>query len=374
MHKTAGKKEAGRRFFAFSFAKKLLDWSEKHPRPMPWRSTRDPYKIWVSEVLLQQTRVEQALPYYERFLKRFPDLQTLAAAQVDDVLKAWEGAGYYARARNLHQAAKLILERHGGRIPQQKEALAALPGFGPYTTAAVLSIAFGKPFAVLDGNVERVLSRVFAYKGQAGVAQTRRWLQHKAQTLLLEGKAREYNLALMDAGATVCTPKKPKCPQCPFKSFCQAHQEGDEEAYPLKGKERKIPHYEVSVGLVWRKNRILVLQRPLEKFLGGLWELPGGRREEGETRQEACEREMREETGLQVKAGPLVARVKHAYSHFKITLYAFECLEKAKNKKKIVRPLDGHLQAKWVPFDGLKEYAFPGANRKVLAALAGRHV
>ncbi len=380
------------------FGKELLEWSAKHPRDMAWRKTRDPYKIWVSEVLLQQTRVEQALPYYKKFLRKFPSVEALAASNVNEVLKAWEGAGYYARARNLHRAANIIVEKYGGKIPANKAALAALPGFGPYTTAAVLSLAFGKDYAVLDGNVERVLCRVFAVKQEAGKAETKKWLQNKAQELLLDGKerwkrrrrhgtvsqeirgySRSFNLALMDVGATVCTPKKPDCQKCPFKSLCLAHQEGGEEAYPVRKKGRKIPHYEVAVGVIRRQGRVLILQRPFEKFLGGLWELPGGKREKEETLREACKREIREETGLKVRAGPLIARVKHAYSHFKITMYAFDCTEirsrnanahgERKGRQPVARALDDHVQAKWVPLARVRKYAFPAANRKVFERL-----
>lgn len=350
------------------FGKKLLAWWEINPRKMPWRQTRDPYRVWVSEVLLQQTRVDQARPFYRKFIRRFPTVEALAAAPLDDVLKAWEGAGYYARARNLHKAANIVVQKHGGRLPQTYRELHQLPGFGPYTTAAVLSLAFGQDFAVLDGNVERVLCRVLAFKGEVSRPESRRKLQETAQTWLVRGRAGAFNSALMDLGSTVCTPRNPKCTQCPFKNDCKARMLGRQEAFPVAKKKGKVPHYEVAVGLVEREGKFLVLQRPYRALLGGFWEFPGGKREPGETLEQACRRELKEETGLLVDVGRRVAKVEHAYSHFTITLHAFECGKGGGT----ARVLDNHIGLKWCSLRELEMIAMPKANRKVISALKGR--
>lgn len=351
-----------------AFQGELLAWYHDHRRKMPWRSTDDPYRIWVSEVMLQQTRVDQAQPYYERFLQRFPTVEALAEAEQDEVLRLWEGLGYYSRARHLHRAAKIVAEQFGGRVPDDYDTIIDLPGVGPYTAAAVLSIAHGKPHAVLDGNVKRVLSRVYAVDRDISRSQTRRHLQDLADTLLEPERPGIFNQALMELGATVCTPTAPRCPDCPIQPVCQARAEGQPEAYPVKKKKAPIPHHDIAVGLVYNESGDLLIQRrPEDGLLGGLWEFPGGKREEGESLQEACRREIDEETGVEVEVGDLFHRLSHAYSHFKITMYAFRCEHRAGT------PTGCEGQpVRWVPVEELDEYAFPRANRRLIEKLHER--
>ena len=351
------------------FREDLPAWFERHRRPMPWREAtlngrRDPYRIWLSEVMLQQTRADQADAYFRRFSERFPTVEALAAAPLDAVLKAWEGLGYYARARNLHRAAQAVMAHHGGRIPADYDAFRALPGVGPYTAAAVLSIAHGRPHAVLDGNVTRVLTRVFAIAEDAKRQATQKRLQALADALLPPETSGDYNQAVMELGATICTPVAPKCPACPLNTVCQAFAEGRPAAYPVVSKKAPIPHVHVAVALIFDKaGQVLLQRRPDEALLGGLWEFPGGKIEPGEAPEAACVRECREELGIEVEVEAPVARVDHAYSHFKVTLHAFRC-------RLVAGAPTSSLPLVRTTVTDLDGYAMPRANRRILDALA----
>ncbi len=343
---------------------RLLRWFSLHKREMPWRGRTDPYAVWVSEIMLQQTQVATVRPYYERFMKRFPDVGSLARARLDAVLKAWEGLGYYTRARNLHTAAKLVSSRGGG-IPRTPEGLRELPGIGRYTAGAIASIAFGLDEPVLDGNVARVLCRVFLVKTPAKDPRTERRLWAIARELLPAGRAGEFNEALMDLGATVCTPRSPSCATCPIEALCTARAKGMEELLPVKVRRKPVPHYEICVGIVRKRGRILIDRRPEEGLLGGLWEFPGGKRERGESREECVRREVLEELGIRVRVGRKVAVVRHAYSHFRVTIHAYECAFVSG------RPRAIRCSAwKWARPSELSRYAFPAANARIIAALA----
>lgn len=348
-----------------AFRHDLAAWYRHAARVMPWRRTTDPYRIWISEVMLQQTRVDQAQPYYERFTEAFPTVERLAAAPLDEVLLRWEGLGYYARARHLHRAAQVIVEDFGGRLPETYDAIRRLPGVGPYTAAAVLSIAFGQPHAVLDGNVARVLSRAFTIGDDVKRTSTRRRLQALADRLIPPSDPGDFNQAMMELGATVCTPRAPACPGCPVRPVCGAYAEGRPEAYPVTSKKPPVPHYDVAVGIVFNEQGEVLIQRRKEGgLLGGLWEFPGGKREEGEALEAACARELREELGIGAEVEAPLTRIDHAYSHFKVTLHAFRC-----------RVLHGTPASRegqpirWTRPDCLGQYAFPRANRRLIEHL-----
>jgi len=353
--------------------KGLLDWYAIEARDLPWRRTKDPFAIWVSEIMLQQTRVETVLAYYERFLDRFSTVDALAAAAIDDVLKAWEGLGYYRRAHNLHEAAKIVSSEHAGRLPNTVKALRDLPGIGPYTAGAIASIAFGLDEPVLDGNVIRVLSRLLCIEGDPAKAATRRSLSREAKLLASRGDASRINQALMDLGARVCLPRDPRCDLCPLRDECDAHHAGREGALPQKAKKRPIPKVTGVAGIVWDAEpfadgaKVLISRRKADDMLGGLWEFPGGRVEEGESLEEALVRELREELAIGVDAIEPFMSVDHAYTHFRVTLHFHHC-----------RHADGRPTAiecdawAWVAVDELGQFAFPTADRKVLAALAAQ--
>jgi A/G-specific adenine glycosylase len=309
-----------------AFTKRLLAWFAANARDLPWRREHTSYRVWLAEVMLQQTQVEAVVPYYERFLARFPTIQALADAPLEEVLKLWEGLGYYARARNLHATARQIVAERGGQLPNTFEELLTLPGVGRYTAGAVASIAFGRDVAAVDGNVRRVLCRVFAIREDTTRSAVQRELEALATNLLPPGRAGAFNEALMELGATVCTPRGPGCGLCPLRELCQAHAEGDPEALPMRRPRKAVLHYDVVAAITVRDDgRVLVAQRNADDMLGGLWEFPGGKREDSETLPECLAREMREELDVQVEVGELLAAVNHAYTHFRITLHAFRC-------------------------------------------------
>jgi A/G-specific adenine glycosylase len=351
-----------------AFRGALLDWYDDAKREMPWRNTDDPYRIWVSEVMLQQTRVDQARPYYERFTEAFPTVEALAEADRDAVLRLWEGLGYYSRARYLHEAAQLVVNEYDGQVPDTWDEIRELPGIGPYTAAAVLSIAYEKPEAVLDGNVTRLLTRIFAVDEEATSSRTKRRLRAAANQLIDPDRPGAFNQAMMELGATLCTPRTPSCDRCPVQDVCAAYADGNPEAYPVTPESKSVPHHDIAVGLVFdADDRLLIQRRPDDGLLGGLWEFPGGKREEGEDLAAACRRELREELGIEVEIGELFYSLDHAYSHFKITLYAYQC-----------RLADGTPTARegqpiqWVTVDELDDYAFPRANRRLIEELERR--
>ncbi|MFQ5675407.1 MAG: A/G-specific adenine glycosylase, partial [bacterium] len=282
-----------------SFAKELLQWYDNHKRDLPWRRSNNPYHIWVSEAMLQQTQVETVIPYYKEFLKSFPQIMSLANADLSEVLKAWEGLGYYARARNLHKGAQLICRDYDGLLPDKYHELLRIPGIGPYTAAAIASIAFDERYAVVDGNVSRVLSRLFLMNEPP--SQNKPQFQ-KIATLLLHGnRPGDFNQAMMELGALVCTPKDPACSECPVQAHCEAFKTlTDPSMLPKRAFAKPKPHFDVVVGIIWRRGRILIDQRPLNGLLGGLWEFPGGKKENGETLQQCLTREIKEELGIQV--------------------------------------------------------------------------
>ena len=345
---------------AHSLATDLLEWFAREGRDLPWRRTRDPYRIWVAETMLVQTQVATVIPYYQRFIARFPDVVSLAVASLDEVLKEWEGLGYYARARNLHRAAREVLERYGGQIPGDAAALRALPGVGEYVAGALLSIAFGRDEPALDGNAHRVLWRLFRVRGAAGRAA----LRARVREVLPAGRAGAFNQALMDLGATVCTPRRPRCEACPVVQHCEARRQGEEESLPERRPPRRLPHIDVTAAVIWRDGRVLIAQRPAHGLLGGLWEFPGGKQEPGETLPECLRREIREELGVEIEVGELVTSVRHTFTHYRITLHAFRC-----------RLVDGEPQAigcagtRWVTLSELDCFAFSAADRRVIAVL-----
>jgi A/G-specific adenine glycosylase len=264
-----------RPFEARSTAGALLRWYARHRRDLPWRRSRDPYRVWVSEVMLQQTTVRAVIPHYRRFLRRFPGLRALAKAPLQEVLAAWSGLGYYRRARHLHAAARRVMEAHAGRVPRTEEAMRALPGVGRYTAGAVLSICFGLPLPVVDGNVERVLSRLQGIRrGSRSAAGRRRLWDHAGRLVGSASSPGDLNQALMEVGATVCTPLSPACPRCPLARRCRARAAGLQEAIPPPRRARKPIVVRERVALVTRGGRLLLRRRGATGLMDGLWEFP----------------------------------------------------------------------------------------------------
>jgi A/G-specific adenine glycosylase len=335
-----------------SFATSLLRWFRQGARDLPWRRTRDPYAIWISEVMLQQTQIATVIPYFERWMRRFPTVRRLAAAPLDDVLKTWEGLGYYARARNLHKAAGIVA---AAGFPRTREEWEALPGIGAYTSAAIASIAHGEKVPVRDGNVRRVVARILRTNDLGRIDA---FLDRSIPT----ASPGDFNQAVMELGQRICAPRAPKCPSCPVAGSCAARKAGVQDRYPAKIVRKPVPTYEVGVGLCFKKGRVLVARRPPEGLLGGLWEFPGGKREKGERFERTVAREFMEEVGLDVEVGNRLVTVPHRYSHFAVELHAYLC----RWKGGVART------GKWVKPGDLGKLAFPAANRRILEALLKR--
>jgi A/G-specific adenine glycosylase len=293
--------------------RQLLAWYRRHRRDLPWRRTRDPWAIWVSEVMLQQTQVETARPFYLRFLERFPTPAALARAGQDAVLEAWAGLGYYRRARRLHAAARTVVRDHGGRVPRGLDAFGALAGVGPYTRAAVLSIAYGTPLAVLDGNVARVLSRLFAFRAAVRDPRGARALWSLAQSLVPMHAGGDWNQALMELGATVCTPRAPGCGQCPLRRSCRALALGRVDEFPPVVARRKTERVRRAVALIEHAGGLLVTRRR-GKLLEGLWEPPGVELAAGESARPKLRAEL-VRLGIRARLVPTGKTVRHTITH-----------------------------------------------------------
>jgi A/G-specific adenine glycosylase len=346
---------------------RLIAWFEANKEDLPWRRSRSPYHVWLAEIMLQQTQVATVVPYYERFLSQFPTIETLAEAPLGEVLKAWEGLGYYSRARNLHRTAQIVTQVYSGEFPSHLDDLLKLPGIGRYTAGAIASLAFGLDVAVLDGNVIRVLTRLFNLADDITLASTRQRLWHLAESLLPTSRAGPWNEGLMELGRRVCTPRSPACSACPLAELCEARRLGMAEERPVKPARVKTPHYDVTAAVIRREDGcMLIAQRPLGGMLGGLWEFPGGKRETGESLAECLTREIREELGVEVAVGPQITTVQHAYTHFRITLYAFACTLLRGEPQAL-----GCADWAWVTLDELDRYAFPVTDQKIIAVLRG---
>ncbi len=339
----------------------LVAWYQQNRRILPWREDPQPYRVWVSEIMLQQTQVDTVIPYFERFLAQFPTLETLANADQESVLKAWEGLGYYSRARNLHKAAKTVIQDWQGTIPDTYENLQKLPGLGPYCAAAVTSIAFGHPVPVVDGNVIRVFARFWGIEDDIRQPKVRNLIFDRLTPIIQAFNPSDFNQAMMELGALICKPKSPLCHQCPLATDCVAYQTQQTDRLPVKSKAAPVPHHTIVVGVIWKDGKILVGKRRQDQMLGGLWEFPGGKCEPNESLEEALKREVLEETGLNVKVGPPYCTVQHAYTHFKITLHAFPC--EIISGKIVAKSAE---ELRWVALGELKELPFPKANLTVL--------
>jgi A/G-specific adenine glycosylase len=346
--------------------KKLLGWYGKNKRDLPWRGTKNIYAIWVSEVMLQQTQVTTVIPYYFRFLERFPAVEHLALASEQEVLKSWEGLGYYSRGRNLHRAAKKVMTEYSGKIPGDPGEFKKLPGVGPYMMAAVLSIAFNIPLPAVDGNVMRVYTRFRGIADDIRKTMTRNRIFKELQAIIPVEAAGDFNQSLMELGAVVCLPKVPKCTVCPLGQDCTAYIDRALERYPFKSPLKEVPEYNVSIGIISKRDRFYIQERPSEGHLGGLWEFPGGKAKEGETPEEALLRECKEELGTDLKIIKKLALVHHGYTHFKIHMSVFVCALAGEAEE--VHPQVG-APFQWITVDELEKYPFPKANHKFFPIL-----
>ncbi len=350
----------------------LLTWYDANKADLPWRGA-DAYRVWLSEIMLQQTQIDTVIPYYNRFLESYPSIVALAAADLDQVLKMWEGLGYYSRARNLHKTAKIITNDFNGAFPSTVPDLLKLPGIGQYTAGAIASIAFGAQAALLDGNVIRVFSRWLDLADDVTQSKTKSMLWDVADELVPPQRAGDYNQALMELGQKICTPKNPDCSQCPVQPICLAYANDTQAQRPVKKKKAKAPHYDVSAGIIRNEQgQFLIAQRPVDGLLGGLWEFPGGKQESDETMIACLQRELREELAIEVDVGALFIKVKHAFTHFKITLHAYECTYLGSSDGSDAPQAIQAADWAWVTQDQLHDYSFGKADREVIRALDER--
>lgn len=355
-----------------NFGLYLLDWYSQHARQLPWRGAADPYAVWVSEIMLQQTRVETVIPYYSRWIKRFPTVQSLAEASEQEVLSVWEGLGYYSRARSLHKAAQVIVNEYNARLPQNTEQLRHLPGIGRYTAAAVASIAFGKDEPALDGNIRRVLARLFNVIEPARSPSGEQRLWDLAQAHLPPSQAGDYNQAMMDLGALICTPRAPDCAHCPLMHLCQAYALGVQEERPVMEKKPPIPHHTVTAAVIQQDDAgqdmpVLLARRPSHGLLGGLWEFPGGKLQEGEDLPTCLKREICEELGVSIQVCEAFGIYRHAFTHFRITLHAFLC----RLQDGIPQPIEAS-EIRWVKPADFTAYPMGKIDRQIASRLMNR--
>ena len=345
----------------------LLSWYGEFKRDLPWRQTSDPYAIWISEIMLQQTRVETVIPYYKRWMAELPTLQRLAEADQDQILNLWEGLGYYRRALNLHKASKMVLEQYEGRIPADVKSLESLAGIGRYTAGAIASIAFDQPAPILDGNIRRVFSRLFDIDTPLQRSDTEKELWQIAEDLVPAEKPGEFNQALMELGALICLPKNPSCQDCPLSDDCLAFKNQVQAFRPVRKEKVPLPHLQVTAAIIRKKGKYLLTKRPEEGLLGGMWEFPGGKQEENETLPETLIREIEEELGAAIEVGNNIGHYHHAYTHYKVTLHAFECRLISDNLQ-----LNYHTDLAWVPARSLGDYPMGKLDRIISDQLQER--
>jgi A/G-specific adenine glycosylase len=341
-------------------AQPLLEWYAIHSRQLPWRDHPDPYVIWISEIMLQQTRVETVLSYFNHWMATFPDIETLATATEQDVLKQWEGLGYYSRARNIHKTARILQAEYNCQLPADPQKLQKLPGIGRYTAAAITSMAFGMDQAALDGNIRRILSRLFDVTLPIRTPAAEKVFWELAEQNLPSGKAGDYNQALMDLGSSICLPGRPKCLLCPLQMVCQAYERGVQEQRPVMPEKKPLPHFIVTAAILQQGHRFLIAQRPANGLLGGLWEFPGGKQEENESLTAALQREIMEELGCEIRVGYHFGEYHHAYTHFRVTLHAYFC-DLVKGEP---QPIEAS-QIAWIELLQLSEYPMGKIDRMI---------
>jgi A/G-specific adenine glycosylase len=351
---------------ARSIRKNLLRWFRASRRDLPWRRHYRPYEVWISEVMLQQTQVKTVLPYYERWMARFPDIRSVAEAPEDTLLKHWEGLGYYSRARNIQKTAQILLRDYDGEVPAELSTLRKLPGIGPYTAAAILSLAFNQDHPVVDGNVKRVFARLHDMDKPVGDRESLRFIEESADRLLPRGEARDFNQALMELGAVVCTPRNPLCDDCPLAEECRSRLRGVVNERPVSAPRKTAVFTEVAVGLLVSRGRIFIQKRPPGGLMPLLWEFPGGKVKDGETPERALVREFMEELEIRITGLRKFGVIRHSYTSFRVTLHAFLCrLEDGRQRPVLRSAVDG----RWVTPRELADYPFPAANQRLIRAL-----
>ena len=346
--------------------KALLDWFEISQRDLPWRHGYEPYQIWISEIMLQQTQMDRVTLFFNRWMEAFPDIATLANASEHQVLKCWEGLGYYSRARNILKTARLLIKDYHGSIPAQRKDLLRLPGIGPYTAGAIASISFNRDVPVVDANIERVFSRLFNIDLIPGSPEAKKLHWQKAEALLPKNHARNFNQGLMELGALICRPKKPDCSSCPLTSHCLALKYDLIPERPAPKKSTKIIPIEMATGVLIHNGQYFIQQRLADDVWGSLWEFPGGRLERDEPPELCVVREFLEETEFRVEVDSKITTTIHHYTRYKVTLHCFLVSLLQQNSDPV---LHAAQDFNWVSYADLANYAFPSGHRKLIQFL-----
>ena len=344
---------------------RLLRWFEEHGRDLPWRKEYKPYEVWVSEIMLQQTQMDRAVEYFTRWMVRFPDVESVAQASEDEILKYWEGLGYYSRARNLHATAQRIVTKGNGRFPNTVTELEGLPGVGPYTARAVASLAFKEPVPAIDANVERVVARLRCLDQPVKHKESQRAIQESARDMvavLKPGQAREFNQALMEFGALVCS-RNPSCEECPLESMCLSRKAGLEHERPIKGKPKEVVRITMATGVLVHHNRLFIQKRLPGDVWAGLWEFPGGVIEDGESQEQALVREFQEETEMDVVPTWRIGTVRYSYTKYRVTMHGFYCA--LANGREPEPVLSAASRYEWIEFQDMDKWAFPAGHAKL---------
>jgi A/G-specific adenine glycosylase len=347
-----------------TWQQRLLRWFAREQRDLPWRRDRDPYRIWLSEAMLQQTQVATVVPYFERFVAALPTIKALAAADEQEVLRLWEGLGYYRRARHLHRAARKIVAEHRGRFPKDVAACAALPGVGRYMVGAILSQAFDQRLPIVEANSKRVLCRLFAHTGASKDSATQRWLWQKAEEVLPRRHVGAFNQALMELGALVCMPKTPRCSACPLANDCAAHRAGLQESIPAPVATPRIVEVSEAAVVLRRGPRVLLVQRPESGRWAGMWEFPHGELEEAEPHDQAARRLARTLTGFRIGALEEVLTLRHGVTRFRITMVCFEAQVRGGEFRSSF-----YQKARWLTPQELTAYPVSSPQRRLATAL-----
>ncbi|WP_018923346.1 A/G-specific adenine glycosylase [Salsuginibacillus kocurii] len=345
-----------------AFQHDLVDWYQNNQRELPWRKTKNPYYIWVSEIMLQQTRVDTVIPYFNYFIEQFPTPEDLALADEEEVLKAWEGLGYYSRVRNLQTAVKEVVESYGGEVPKDRAEFRALKGVGPYTSGAVMSIAFDQPEPAVDGNVMRVFSRLLHIEDDIMQAKTKTKFEKVIAQVIEGAPPSDFNQAIMELGALICTPKSPGCLLCPVQAYCQARELGVQEELPVKKKKKEPTRKRIAVLAVQDKEqRWFVRKRPASGLLAGLWEFPQVELEREEEADKALAKMLNDQHAIQAEVEAYLGEVEHVFSHliWEMEVYTGRVDEK----------LSSTEMGKWVTDQEAKELAYPVSHQKILKRL-----
>lgn len=354
-------------FKSNEFEADLINWFYENKRDLPWRRDRNPYKIWVSEVMLQQTRVDTVIPYFEHFIEQFPTLEALAYADEQKVLKAWEGLGYYSRVRNLQEAVREVCTTYNGQIPNTREEITKLKGVGPYTAGAILSIAFNQKEPAVDGNVMRVMSRILLIEDDISKAKTRKIFEQALYEIMSDKDPSAFNQGLMELGALVCTPTSPGCLLCPVRNHCRAYEAGMETKLPIKKGKTKVTFKELAALILYNDHHeVLIEKRPEQGLLANLWQFPNHETKELENQKTELKQYMHETYGLQIEMKEKVQTVEHTFSHLKwnITVYEAQVLSGVVNKE----------NTRWVNHETIEDYPFPVSHQKIIARSCWRWI